>query len=86
MNLHPVASRDYEENVVAGASICVAWLKVFKFLRLNMWLNMMTLTLYRGSSFLMGFLATFFVVLMGFIFMGLMVFGDQNALYGEPET
>jgi len=48
-----------------------------------MWLNMMALTISRAWSFLMGFLVTFFVVLMGFIFMGLMVFGDQNSDYGS---
>lgn len=67
--------------MLSGLSVAVAWLKVFKFLRLNMWLNMMALTIFRASSFLMGFLFTFTVVLMGFIFMGLMVFGDQNSDY-----
>ena len=81
VNLHPVAMFVQRELVISGISVCVAWMKVFKFLRLNMWLNMMTLTLGRAWAFMVGFLVVFFVVLGGFIVLGLMVFGTSMAEY-----
>jgi len=82
-NLHPVAMFVQRELLISGISVCVAWMKVFKFMRLNMWLNMMTLTLGKAWSYLVGFLVVFFVVLGGFIVLGLMVFGTSTAEYAS---
>lgn len=80
-NLHPYSSYFFQERIVSGASVMVAWFKVFKFLRLNMWLNMMWLTLGRASGFLVGFVTTFLVVMCGFVTLGLLVFGGQMSDY-----
>lgn len=81
MNLHDCVMFIRDEQFAKGVSAFVAWLKIFKFLRLNLRLHMMGLTLFTGVRFLSGVLACFIVVVMGYIFLSTLLFGHMSYNY-----
>jgi len=77
-SMRHISSYSQESFWVAGISGFVAWLKVFKFLRLDLRLHILWLTLYHGAKFLTGFVLAFSVLLAGFVCFGTLAFGGTN--------
>jgi len=85
-NLYPAAKFQHRDRAFEGLNVFVALFKTFKFLRLNLRLNMMWLTLGKASDFLAGFLMVFIVCLLGFVMLGTLVFGNNSRNYYSADA
>jgi len=83
-NLFPFAMYTKYLSDLTALNVFLSFFKLFKFMRLNVQLNVLWLTLTRASSILFGFCLMCLLIFAGFSFMGFVIFGAQMRTYYTP--
>jgi len=80
-NMLPFSLFKTSENSLTFFNVLLCFVKLFKFMRLSMRLNVLWLTLVRAANLLLGFCTMVLLIFGGFSTMGMVVFGTLRREY-----